>query len=88
MNCTGRRCPMQVGSVDPETCSRVGDCMYATPPQTNADCIRAMSDEKLAEWICSRITNCEDRCPGKELCGFGRGHANGLIDWIKQEAET
>lgn len=54
---------------------------------SNADRIRAMSDEELAEFICSRISDCNERCPGYELCRFGDGHSNGLIKWLKQEAK-
>lgn len=44
--CTGVRCPMQVGyKVD--KCNHK-DCPYRTEPITNADRIRAMSDEELA----------------------------------------
>ena len=53
---------------------------------SNADRIRAMSDEELAKWLCSIATAecCETSCPGRELCS--KGH-NGLMDWLKQPAE-
>lgn len=46
-------------------------------PQTNADRIRAMSDEELAEWIdfCPHV-----RCP-RESC------ETCLLAWLKQPAE-
>lgn len=47
--CTGMRCPMQAG-YKVEECNHK-DCQYRTEPMTNADRIRAMSDEKLAEII-------------------------------------
>lgn len=47
--CTGANCPMQVGCVVPETCPEPEKCRYATFPQTNADRIRNMTDEELAE---------------------------------------
>ena len=62
---------------------------------TNADRIRAMSDEELAKILnaftayfeeCNRSltdTNCHD-CELCELCGLGEGKA---IDWLKQPAE-
>lgn len=49
MNCTGKRCIMQHDKVDPATCECVKYCPEATPPKTNADKIRAMSDEQLAK---------------------------------------
>ena len=47
--CTGVRCPMQYGYKVDE-CKHT-DCPYRTEPVTNADKIRAMSDEELAEWM-------------------------------------
>ena len=51
MNCTGKRCIMQYGKVDPATCTAVTYCPQATPPMTNADKIRAMTDEELARFL-------------------------------------
>ena len=54
------------------------------PKQTNADRIRSMTDEKLAELIssdfceiiCSPNTNCQyENCRGK------------ILNWLRQEAE-
>ena len=65
------------------------------PPQTNADRIRAMSDEELSKIInafnayfeeCNRSltdTDCRD-CELCELCSLGEGEA---IDWLKQPVE-
>ena len=44
--CTGVRCPMQSG-YKVEECNHA-DCTYRTKPITNADRIRAMSNEELA----------------------------------------
>ena len=64
-------------------------------PKTNADRIRAMTDEELAKIInafteyfqeCNRSVadvNCED-CELNELCGLGEGKA---LEWLKQPAE-
>lgn len=56
---------------------KYGNCnMYsAKSKQTNADRIRAMTDEELAEWI-----SCN--CTGD---GYGNSEAEWL-DWLKQEA--
>ena len=51
--CTGRMCPMQVGYKVDE-CNHK-ECLYRTEPVTNADRIRAMSDEELAELIRSMV---------------------------------
>jgi hypothetical protein len=55
---------------------------------TNADRIRAMSDEELAHWICKRMQSCaSETCPGAELCNATDGLSNGLVKWLKQPAE-
>ena len=84
--CTGLRCPMQVGYKVDE-CNHK-DCPYRTEPITNAQKIRAMSDEELAEIIyrceMSEIdyakTFC-DLCNGQYECGQCR------LDWLQQPAE-
>lgn len=57
------------------------------PKQTNADRIRSMTDEELAEWI-SEYTDC--------LCGIhkpGCSKTKGTcvatwLDWLQKEVET
>ena len=53
------------------------------PKQTNADRIRAMSDEELAEFIASGVPKdvCKDRCGGDE--GFQCSEC--VLDWLKEE---
>lgn len=53
---------------------------------TNADRIRSMTDEQLAEWLCSLMTAdcCDQRCPARDICSLGD---NGLVKWMKQPAE-
>lgn len=91
MNCTGKRCIMQFDKVDPSTCKCVSYCPQATPPMTNGDRIRSMSDEELADRFYFL------RCDALRLEGF-----EGLIetrdevldwlkqvlDWLKQEAQS
>ena len=77
-------------------CDSYPDCVgcsysdpFKQPKQTNADRIRAMTDEELAEWfgmserMCpdgfSETIDC-DACP--EVC---TGH---WLLWLQQEAET
>lgn len=57
--CTGANCPMQVGCVVPETCPEPEKCRYATFPQTNADRIRNMTDEEMADFVATYV-HCED----------------------------
>ena len=81
--CTGKRRPMQVGYKVNE-CNQQ-DCPYRTEPITNADRIRAMSDEELEEFIknikvraafCKAVKNND---AFEELCS---------AEWLKQPAET
>ena len=87
MNCTGKRCIMQYDKVDPATCQCVSYCPQATPPKTNADLIRAMSDEELAEF-CFRITDDVASYYGGD--GYKEKYpvaSKGWLDWLKEEAE-
>ena len=53
---------------------------------TNADHIRAMSDEELASWFCNSVTMecCYDTCPARHICS---GDDNGMLKWLKQPFE-
>lgn len=46
--------------------------------QTNADCIRAMTDEELAEWINKH--DCHTNL-------YGYDPKEAILDWLKQEVE-
>lgn len=55
MKCSGKNCPMQ-HPYDVKACVFLENCPYATLiPCTNADRIRAMSDEELAEELVIEI---------------------------------
>ena len=80
--CTGRKCPMQVGYKVNE-CNHK-DCPYRTEPMTNADRIRAMSDENLAWelmlWRCEAIAKChgiESKYPDTH---------RKILDWLQKQA--
>ena len=60
-------------------------------PQTNADRIRAMTDEKLAEEIAWIIVEAIDQCFPKVAWKIDRdsrisGTAKDMIEWLRQEA--
>ena len=55
--------------------------------QSNADRIRAMSDEELAAFLCKKFGCHLENCPGIELCKPNEGKANGLLKWLQQPAE-
>ena len=60
---------------------------YLKPePKTNADRIRTMTDEELADWVTLMV--CKHRscgnCPMSDWCTPGRG----IADWIKSPVEV
>lgn len=74
MKCTGKRCLTQYNKVDPATCPAVSYCPQATPPKTNADRIRSMTDEELLEFLYW------------EADGSGKTPEQ-WISWLKQEVK-
>ena len=60
-------------------------------PITNADRIRAMSDEELAEFIDSGCLDCARLCPDfKAGCSWTCQHHQGkdfILKWLQSEAE-
>lgn len=63
------------------------DCPQENPKQTNADRIRSMSDEELADWLgvyCNGQTAQEVGKP----CASGMGSCEECwLDWLKGEAD-
>lgn len=87
-NCTGIFCPMQYDKVDPATCQAVTYCPQATPPKTNADRIRAMTDEELAEWLYKmreRLTCIPDI--QIEKCAKETDCKKCYLEWVRKEAD-
>lgn len=89
--CTGVRCPMQYW-YKVEECNQT-DCPYRTEPITNADRIRAMNDEELAELFesivddgrsCSLICGDLDKC--RRNNSIERICKNHYLKWLKQPA--
>ena len=58
----------------------------AYKPATNANRLRAMTDEELAEFICGLMSrdDCYKRCPAKVICYYEH---TGMVDWLKREAQ-
>ena len=56
------------------------------PTQTNADRIRAMSDEELAAFLyaCEFCDICEEGC---EDCRYNGECKRRLVEWLKQPVE-
>ena len=56
-------------------------------PITNADRIRSMSDDELAEFMCHNVSNNTVNCAfcaAEEFCRFGH---IGWLDWLKREVK-
>ena len=51
---------------------------------TNADRIRSLSDEELAEFLCDISGGDCTYCVANDLCHNGH---NGMIVWLKKEVE-
>lgn len=62
------------------TTSKIVDCSQYKPGRvlTNADRIRAMSDEELADWAINKAPSIGKRYTDSRL---------GLLDWLQQPAE-
>lgn len=76
--CTGMRCPMQYGYKVDE-CNHT-DCPYRTEPMTNADRIRAMSDEELAKHFSGLICDINEGVEYYEA-------PSRWLEWLKQTVE-
>lgn len=59
---------------------------YQPKPKTNADRIRAMSDEELCKFLgeCKFCDICEEGC---DSCTYNGDCDKRLLDWLKQPAE-
>lgn len=58
-------------------------------PLTNADRIRAMTDEELAKWFCDKVS-CDCGCLAIcKDCGWDdKSCTQAWLDWLKQEADN
>ena len=81
--CTGMRCTMQVGYKVDECDYK--DCPYRTEPMTNADKIRAMSDEELSKFI--REPFCDKRTHDECTISYCGVCDQCVLDWLQQPAE-
>ena len=78
--CTGLRCPMQVGYKVDECDYK--DCPYRTEPITNAQKIRAMSDEELIGFLVQFQEETINRFARFEFPNY-----SATADWLQQPAE-
>ena len=68
---------------------RLGEEKQTTKPQTNADRIRAMSDEVLAEFIRDVSYECQDASWGChcQTCSYPWCSSDQTVEWLKQPSE-
>ena len=89
--CTGRRCPMQAGYQVDECDYK--DCPWRTEPITNADFIRAMSDEELVVFLdgfSCRCIDCAEDAKNKSCPIYKEGRycrPRDIMEWLKKIAE-
>lgn len=75
------------GAVIPEGMMVCPKCLVAREHiQTNYERILSMSLVDLAVFICDNTRECCD-CKGFEYCVANKGHANGLVTWMKKEVQ-
>ena len=87
MKCSGINCPMQY-PYDVKKCLCVDTCPYATTvPYTNADRIRAMSDEELAEFIPNWSYTNACKCEEQSYADCNLKCEECVLDWLQQPAE-
>lgn len=71
--------------VDFENCTGK---ITAVKIKTNADRIRGMSDEKLADYLGGLVANDCYACPLKDPCNHGERDCNDVwTEWLKKEEE-
>lgn len=72
--------------------SNIGTAQYGQGVQkriiTNADRIRSMTDEELAEFMCHNVSNGTVNCAFCGAAEFCRMGHNGWLDWLKQEVSA
>ena len=83
------------GTKEIDPCPGYDKCSQFKPNfKTNADHIRSMTDEELAEMFCKKYLcktfganacyGSAPICPAVKLCGSGH---NGILEWLKQPKE-
>jgi len=53
---------------------------------TNREKINNMTNQEIAEYICSSYADC-GCCPGYNYCDKNGTPANGIVKWLEAEAE-
>lgn len=72
------------------TCVECGLARKGFIPMTNADCIRAMTDEELADFILKRDIGIVDRLSQLQVFTYKFDAEKGkkdMLNWLKQEVD-
>lgn len=77
--------PADIGKVFEKFFGKDNDKDINVPCKTNADRIRAMTDEALASFLCTISNCCVGNCLGEKHCSFDNG--NGYLEWLKKEVK-
>lgn len=81
IKCISKNCPF--ADADPDNCHFIDCCDFAVEQRTNADRIRAMSDEELAKRL-----DYELRCPASGDCAKMFKDCKACwLDWLQKPAE-
>ena len=81
MKCVSKKCPFK--DVNPDNCHFFDGCDFAVDEPTNADRIRAMSDEELASILGDKCI-----CPDTGNCTRHYGDCIACwLEWLQQPAE-
>ena len=84
--CKNRYSCAQMGMIPFEHCGMFVIDDTIKRHKTNADRIRGMSDEELADWLDRLITHCND---GPSFnCFMQKACLTSMIDWLKQEVKS
>ena len=83
--CISEKCPFD--NVNPNNCHFFDGCDFAVEQPTNADLVRAMSDEELAEWLEWFVLATID-ASGMQHDDFDDGEHEKLLAMLKQPAEV
>lgn len=86
-NCEYRLFPVTRSPCD--NCAMSGDKYFEWTAQTNADCIRSMTDEELSSWISDHV-DCNRRCEAlKDGCMDSDSTCMAAwLEWLKEEVAT
>lgn len=94
------RCPLcknrysceQIGMIPFENCGMFVIDDTIKRHKTNADRIRSMTDEELAEWLerirlCCSTDSCGRSCPFAQVCYSNAEEPKEMLDWLREEVK-